>query len=189
MEELTIISFEAAAKWREWLEENFSQQKGIWLRFYKKGSGIASVYYPEALDEALCFGWIDGQIKSYDPASYIQRFTPRRPRSNWSQRNTEHAERLIESGKMRPPGMAEIEKAKADGRWNRAYSSPGSMKVPEDFLQEISKYKKAKDFFETLDKTNLYTIGYRLQTAKDQEQRIKRMTEIIEMMAKNQKFH
>lgn len=145
--------------------------------------------YAEALDEALCFGWIDGQKKSYDSRSWLQRFTPRKSRSRWSKKNTEHAERLIKANKMTSSGLREIKAAKADGRWKAAYDSFTSAKVPEDFLKELAKNKKARAFFETLNKTNLYSISYRVQTAKKAETRKRRIEAIIKMLARGEKFH
>ena len=162
---------------------------GIWLRFYKKGSGIVSLNYAAALDEALCFGWIDGQSKSLDENSYLQKFTPRRARSIWSKRNIEHVARLIEEGKMNPSGLKEAEAAKTDGRWQKAYDSPANMEIPEDFLRELSKDKKAFAFYKTLNKANTYAIVWRLQTAKKPDTREKRMKAILEMLSRGEKFH
>jgi uncharacterized protein YdeI (YjbR/CyaY-like superfamily) len=162
---------------------------GVWLRIYKKASGTASVTYAEALDVALCHGWIDSQKRPKDALSWLQRFGPRRARSGWSRINTRHAERLIEAGEMKPAGLREVEAAKADGRWQRAYDSPGAATVPADFLQELSRNKKAKAFFEGLNKANTYAIAYRLQTAKKPETREKRMKSILAMMARGEKFH
>jgi uncharacterized protein YdeI (YjbR/CyaY-like superfamily) len=183
------LFFETPAEWRDWLEINHAIEKGVWLRFYKKGSGIASLNYAGALDEALCFGWIDGQSKSLDENSYLQKFTPRRAKSIWSKRNIEHIARLIQEGKMKPSGLKEAEAAKTDGRWQKAYDSPANMTVPEDFLRELSKDKKALVFFETLNKTNTYAIAWRLQTAKRQETRERRIKTIIEMLSRGEKFH
>lgn len=183
------LFFETPAEWRDWLGLNHSIEKGVWLRFYKKESGIASLNYAGALDEALCFGWIDGQSKSIDESSYLQKFTPRRARSIWSKRNIEHIARLIQEGKMKPSGLKEAEAAKTDGRWQKAYDSPSNMMVPEDFLRRLSKDKKAFAFFETLNKTNTYAIAWRLQTAKKPETREKRIKTIIEMLSRGEKFH
>jgi uncharacterized protein YdeI (YjbR/CyaY-like superfamily) len=187
--EYAELFFETSAKWRDWLEQNYSAEKGVWLRFYKKGSGIASVNYSGALDEALCFGWIDGQTKTFDKDSYLQKFTPRRARSIWSKRNIEHIARLIREGKMRPSGLKEAEAAKTDGRWQNAYDSPSNMTVPEDFIRLLTKDKKALAFFKTLNKTNTYAIAWRLQTAKKTETREKRMKTILEMLSRGEKFH
>jgi len=184
-----IIEFQSQKKWRSWLVKNHTNEKGIWLRLYKKDSGIKSINHEQALDEALCFGWIDGQAKSYDEKSYLQKFTQRRKRSIWSKRNTEKVEQLIKDGKMHSSGFAEIEAAKADGRWQKAYDSPANMKIPADFLKEIAKKPKALAFFKTLNKTNLFSIGWRLQTAKKPETRERRIKSIIKMMEEGKKFH
>ena len=155
----------------------------------KKDSGTFTISYDEALDVALCYGWIDGQVKKYNENSHIRKFTPRRTKSIWSKRNIEHFTRLEAEKKVQPSGQKEVEKAKADGRWAKAYDSPGKMVVPDDFIQKISKNKKAFAFFESLNKTNKYTIGWRLQTAKTDEARQKRMEEILRMMEQELKFH
>ena len=184
-----IISFESQDLFEQWLSQNYTIYEGIWLRFYKKDSGKTSIVYQQALDVALCFGWIDGQAKKYDEQSYLQKFTPRRIRSQWSKRNVEKTFTLIKEGKMQAPGIAEIERAKADGRWERAYDSQSNMIIPEDFLKELSLHEDAHNFFQSLDKTNHYSIVYRLQTAKDEATREKRKTIIIEMMKRKEKFH
>jgi uncharacterized protein YdeI (YjbR/CyaY-like superfamily) len=187
--DLQIIPFASPAIWEQWLEQNHTVSKGIWLQFFKKGSGIASVYYAEALDVALCYGWIDGQLKSLDELSYIQRFTPRRPKSLWSKRNIEHIARLQKEGRMKPAGIKEAEAAKADGRWDVAYDPQRAMSLPDDFLNELSKDKNASAFYESLNKANQYAIAWRIQTAKRPETREKRMKEILEMLGKGEKFH
>jgi uncharacterized protein YdeI (YjbR/CyaY-like superfamily) len=184
-----IMRFQSSSDFRTWLATNHGEQGGVWLRVYRKGSGVATVTYAEALDQALCFGWIDGQKKPYDQRSWLQRFTPRRPRSGWSKRNTRQAERLIKSGEMAPAGLREVKAAKADGRWKAAYDSFAKAAVPDDFLNQLAKNKKAKAFFETLNKTNLYSIAYRLQTAKRAETRERRARAIISMLAREEKFH
>jgi uncharacterized protein YdeI (YjbR/CyaY-like superfamily) len=180
--EFSTISFQTQKKWRSWLSKNHSIVDGIWLRLYKKDSGIKSINHDEALDEALCYGWIDGQAKSYDEESYLQKFTPRRKRSLWSKRNRQKVEQFIKAGKMHSSGLKEIDAAKADGRWEKAYDSPAKMKIPDDFLKELSKKPDALAFFNTLNKTNKFSIGWRLQTAKKPETRMKRIKTIIEMM-------
>ncbi len=184
-----IISFTTPAKFRSWLTKNQSKADGLWLRLFKKGSGEKSITYAEALDEALCHGWIDAQKRSYDEISWIQRFTPRRTRSGWSKINTGHAERLIKEERMTATGLQQIEAAKADGRWTAAYDSPRNAAPPEDFLKALGKDKKAKAFFETLNRSNVYAIVYRLQTAKKPETREKRMAMILGMLSRGEKFH
>ena len=183
------VAFKTAAAFRAWLEVNHGQCEGIWLRLFKKDSGQATVTYAEALDEALCFGWIDGQVKSLDELSWIQKFTPRRARSGWSKRNTEHVERLIRAGLMMPAGLLAVTAAKADGRWQTAYDSPKNARPPEDFLKALGKNKKAKAFFETLNRANVYAIVHRLQTAKKPETRARRMEMILARLGRGEKFH
>jgi uncharacterized protein YdeI (YjbR/CyaY-like superfamily) len=187
--DLPVVEFKTQAAWEKWLAKNHAKSQGVWLRMYKKASGVKSVNYVEALDEALCYGWIDGQKNTYDDESFVQRFTPRRARSIWSKRNIGLVERLTEAGKMRPAGQAQIDAAKADGRWAMAYDSHSTMEIPEDFLKALGKNKKARAFFDTLNKTNLYSIAFRLQTAKKPETREKRMKQILEMMKNGEKFH
>lgn len=184
-----IVSFESASEWAAWLEKNHASASGVWLRFFKKDSGQPTVSYAEALDGALCYGWIDGLKRSHDTVSWIQKFTPRRPKSVWSKINTGHVERLNKLGKMKPAGLAAVEAAKRDGRWQAAYDSPSKAAILEDFLKALSKSRKAKAFFETLNKTNLYSIAWRLQTARKPETRERRMKAILEMLAKGKKFH
>jgi uncharacterized protein YdeI (YjbR/CyaY-like superfamily) len=186
---MKTISFTSSSDFRGWLAKNHSQSDGILLRVYKKDTGVATVTYAEALYQALCFGWIDGQKKAYDKQSWLQLFTPRRRKSGWSKINTQHAERLIATGEMAPFGLREVNAAKADGRWKAAYDSFGTAAVPDDFLRKISRNKKAKAFFETLNRANLYSIAYRLQTAKTPETRDKRIVAIIEKLAREEKFH
>jgi len=184
-----IISFKTAKELEKWLAKNHASSKGIWLRLFKKESREKSVTYNETIDEMLCYGWIDGQVKKYDDRSWIRKFTPRGPKSIWSKKNTDHIERLTKLGKMKASGLSEVEKAKADGRWVKAYDSPTEMKMPEDFMKALSKNKAAKVFFESLNKANKYAIGWRLQTAKKPETREKRMKIILQMMIDQKKFH
>ncbi len=184
-----ILSFTSPQEWNKWLEKNHDSIPGVWLRFYKKSSGIDSLIYAQALEEALCYGWIDSQAKTYDDKSYLQKFTPRRSKSIWSQVNTNHIERLIKEGRMKPAGMKVVEEAKKDGRWSDAYSAPSKTTIPDDFLALVNKNKEAKSFFETLNKTNLYAIAWRLQTAKKPATREKRMKDIITMLSEKKKFH
>lgn len=185
-----IKSFDSAKQWKKWLVEHHATgDSGIWLRIFKKNSGEATITYDEALDEALCFGWIDGQKKKYDEKSWLQKFTPRRSKSIWSKRNKTRASQLIEEKRMQPPGLKEIEAAKKDGRWSSAYDSPKNMEVPADFIKELEKNKKANEFFKTLNKANLYAIAWRLHTAKKSETRAGRMKIILEMMKNRQKLY
>jgi len=185
---IPTIEFKTAQMFETWLEKNHENSSGLWIKIFKKDSGKKTISYAEALDVALCYGWIDGQKQSYDEQAWLQKFCPRMAKSIWSKVNIGHVERLINEAKMKPAGLNAVEKAKADGRWEKAYDSPSKMTIPEDFLKELSKNKKAEEFFKGLNKTNLFSIGFRLQTAKKQETREKRMKEIIEMLAKGEKF-
>jgi uncharacterized protein YdeI (YjbR/CyaY-like superfamily) len=187
--DLPIIAFASQAIWQQWLELNHAVSHGIWLRFYKKDSGIASVRYAEALDVALCYGWIDAQLKSIDELCYKQHFTPRRKRSIWSKRNIEHIARLTAEGRMKPAGMKQVDAAKADGRWQQAYDPAGTMTLPDDFVNELVKDKNAYAFYESLNKANQYAIAWRIQTAKRPETKAKRMNEILGMLGKGEKYH
>jgi len=189
MPEMQIIPFASPTIWEQFLAENHAVSNGIWLQFYKKGSGIESVTYPQALDAAPCYGWIDGQLKPLDELSYMQRFTPRRPRSIWSKRNIEHIARLTAEGRMKPAGLKEAEAAKTDGRWATAYDSPANMVLPDDFLAELSKDEKALAFYESLRRANKYAICWRIQTAKRPKTKAKRKKEILEMLGRGEKFH
>ncbi|MCB9343398.1 MAG: YdeI/OmpD-associated family protein [Lewinellaceae bacterium] len=185
---LTRLEFKTAKTFETWLEKNHDNSSGIWLKIFKKDAGIKTVTYAEALDVALCYGWIDGQKKSFDEQAWLQKFSPRTAKSIWSKVNVGHVERLIKEGKMRPAGLKAVESAKEDGRWEKAYDPPSKMTIPDDFLQELSKNKKAEEFFQGLNKTNLFSIGFRLQTAKKQETRDRRMKEIIEKLARGEKL-
>lgn len=187
--EFPIIAFPASQDFEVWLAENHLHSDGIWLRFYKKNSGVETIVYAEALDVALCYGWIDSQTNKYDELSYIQKFTPRRKRSMWSKRNLEHIERLEKEGRIQAQGWKEIEAAKADGRWDQAYDSPANITVPEDFMAELAKDSAALAFFQTLNKTNTYYIAFQLHTAKRPETRERRMKSILEKLAKGEKFY
>jgi uncharacterized protein YdeI (YjbR/CyaY-like superfamily) len=188
--ETPIKSFASSKRWKEWLAINYAiSNNGIWLRIFKKGSGEATITYDEALDEALCFGWIDGQKKAYDETSWLQKFTPRRSKSIWSKRNKTRVARLIEEKRMQPSGLKEIETAKKDGRWDKAYDSPSQMEISADFLSILKKDQQAYEFFKTLNKANTYAIAWRLETAKKPATRQKRMQILLKMMRKQQKLH
>jgi uncharacterized protein YdeI (YjbR/CyaY-like superfamily) len=186
---MTTLAFKTSGDFSSWLAKHHASSDGIFLRIFKKGTKIKSVTYDEAVDEALCYGWIDGQKKPCDEKSWLQKFTPRRAKSVWSKKNKERIARLIKLNKMRPAGLKQVAAAKADGRWQTAYDSSKAMKVPMDFLQELSKDKKAEAFFKTLNRANTYAIAWRLQTAKKPETRDKRKKAILAMMAKGQKLH
>lgn len=182
-------AFPSAKAFSKWLENNHANAKGLWVRFYKKASGKKTVTYAEAVLEALCYGWIDGQAKRLDEDSYLQRFTPRRARSLWSEINTKHAARLIKEKRMKPAGLAQVQAAKKDGRWKAAYSPPSTAKPPKDFLDALSKFKEAEAFFSTLNRSNVFAIVYQLQTAKKPETRQRRLDKILDMMKRKQKWH
>ena len=187
--DLPILPFETQAGWEAWLDEHHVDSKGIWLKIAKKETGIPSVDYPQALDSAICYGWIDGQKASFDEAFWLQKFTPRGPKSRWSKRNREKALLLIAEGRMQPPGLQQVELAQADGRWERAYASQSQITIPPDLQSELDKNPKAKDFFGTLDSHNRYAILYRIQTAKKPETRAARIRRFVEMLNKKQKIY
>jgi len=188
-EDLPIIPFESQQIWEDWLEENHLDTNGVWIQFFKKNSGIASVTYAEAVDSALCYGWIDAQLKSIDELSYKQHYTPRRAKSIWSKRNIENIARLTLEARMKAAGLKQAEASKADGRWQQAYDSPQNMTIPEEFAHKLKQNKTASAFYESLNKTNKYAICWRIQTAKRPETKEKRINEIIEMLERGEKFH
>ncbi len=184
-----IVLFANQQAWRKWLAKQHAKAPGLWLRFAKKGSGVASVTYEEALDVALCYGWIDGLKKKYDEQTYMLRFTPRGPRSVWSKINRNKVLALIESNQMQPAGLSAIERAKQNGQWDAAYDGQSTIEVPDDLQAELNKNAKAKKFFATLDKVNRYAILFRLQTAVKSETRAKRLRQFVEMLERGEKLH
>ncbi len=188
-QDLPTLFFESSAAWRAWLAKHHASAAGAWLKLAKKDSGIASVSYSEALDVALCYGWIDGQKDRYDGEHWLQRFTPRRPRSKWSKINCERIAALVAKGKMRPPGLREVEAAKADGRWEAAYQGMRAAEVPDDLRQELDANERARDFFATLSSANRYAILYRLHEAKRPETRARRLKQYVTMLSEGKKFH
>lgn len=186
---LPVRSFASEAAFEKWLQTNHALSPGLWLRFFKKLAARKGLTHEGALDVALCYGWIDGQLKKFDDSSYLHRFTPRGMRSVWSKMNREHVERLTKENRMRPAGLAAVAAAKKDGRWDKAYDSQGKMTMPADFLKTLAKDKGAKAFFDTLNRANRYSIAWRLQTAKKPETRQKRMYAIITMLSRKEKFH
>ncbi|HSK87809.1 MAG TPA: YdeI/OmpD-associated family protein [Anaerolineales bacterium] len=187
--ELPVLPFESKKKWADWLARQHDKSPGVWLKLSKKDSGIPSVTRDEALDIALCYGWIDGQGKSFDDKYWLQKFTPRRPKSIWSKINTEKVERLITSGEMKPAGFRAIEAAKQDGRWEAAYASQKNITVPEDFQAVLNKNRKAKAFFATLKGASRYAILFRIHNAKKPETRAKRVQQFVEMLERGEKLH
>lgn len=187
--EVPMVSFENPRAWADWLASNHASSRGVWLKLAKKASGIPSVTYPEALDVALAWGWIDGQKGSLDDTAWLQKFTPRGARSIWSKINREKALALIASGEMKPPGLAEVERAKKDGRWDAAYDSPSRATVPEDFAAALAANARASEFFTTLNSANRYAVLWRIQTVKKAETRARRIAEFVEMLARHEKLH
>jgi uncharacterized protein YdeI (YjbR/CyaY-like superfamily) len=186
---LPVVCFESADAWDAWLAAHHADSPGVWLKIAKKGSGVRSVSYSDALDVALCHGWIDGQKGRHDDEYWLQRFTPRKPGSRWSQINTERAEALIASGRMGPAGLQEVERARADGRWEQAYASQSRMTVPEDLARALAANPRAADFFATLDSANRYAVLYRIASAKRPETRAKRIGTFVAMLSEHKKIH
>jgi uncharacterized protein YdeI (YjbR/CyaY-like superfamily) len=184
--ELPVIAFKTGTKFYAWLKINHAKKQGFWLRFYKKNSGIVSITPDEAVDTALCWGWIDGLINKYDEESYLLRFTPRRPKSVWSKINVAKIEKLTKLGVMQPSGLEQVEKAKADGRWDKAYEPASKIEMPADFIKLIKKDKTAYLFYQTLNRANIYAIAFRLTTIVDAEKRKQKMKQLFEML-KNKK--
>ncbi len=186
-----IRAFPSAKDWEAWLESHHASHPGLWVRLYKKASGVASMSYAQALDGALCYGWIDGPLRKGDARSWLRRFTPRRAGSLWSQVNVGHVERLAREGRMRPAGLARVAEAKANGRWAQAYAPPSrsDAALPEGFLKALARHKGAQAFFEGLDKANRYAIAYRLATAKKPETLARRQAAILAMLQERRAFH
>lgn len=188
-EELPIHLFAGPAELERWLEENHASSQGVWLKIAKKGAREPSVTYEGAVELALCFGWIDSQVRRFDDQHYIQRFTPRRPRGRWSKINREKAEALIEAKRMRPAGLAEVEAARADGRWEAAYEGQRTAKVPPDLQRELDANPAAAEFFASLSSANRYAIVYRLEEAKKPETRERRLKKFLAMLERREKIH
>lgn len=188
-DDLPILAFAAPAELESWFEDNHAESEGLWLKIAKKGSGIESVNYAEALELALCFGWIDSQKRGFDEKYFLQRFTPRRPRGKWSRINRDKAEALIASGAIRPAGLAEVEGARADGRWDAAYEGQRNAGVPADLQRELDRNEAAREFFAELDSANRYAIIYRLGEAKKAETRQRRLTKFVAMLERGEKVH
>jgi uncharacterized protein YdeI (YjbR/CyaY-like superfamily) len=188
-DELPILLFPTAADLETWLEENHASCDGLWLKIAKKGAAEPSVSYAEALELALCFGWIDSQKRGFDEQHFLQRFTPRRPRGRWSRINREKAEELIAAGRVRPAGMGEIGAAKADGRWEAAYEGQRTAKAPDDLQRELDASPAAREFFAGLDSANRYAIVYRLNDAKKPETRQRRLRKFVAMLERGEKIH
>jgi uncharacterized protein YdeI (YjbR/CyaY-like superfamily) len=187
--ELPILPFASKKKWSDWLAKQYDKSTGVWLKLAKKDSDIPSVTYEEALDVALCYGWIDGQKKGFNDKYWLQKFTSRGPKSIWSKINTEKAERLIASGEMKSAGLKAIEAARQDGRWEAAYASQKNIAIPTDFQAALDQNQKAKDFFAALNSVNRYAILFRIHNAKKPETRTKRIQQFVEMLERSEKLH
>lgn len=187
--DLPILPFENPQTWADWLEAQHAASGGIWLKLAKAGSGIASVTYPEALEVALCYGWIDGQKKGFDERFWLQKFTPRRAKSIWSKINCQKAEALIANGAMKPSGLREVEAAKRDGRWEAAYDSQSLSSIPEDFQKALDENPAAHAFFATLNSANRYAFLFRIQTVKKAETRAEKIRKFVEMLARGESIH
>jgi len=187
--ELQTLMFAGAGEWESWLAANHASSSGLWVRMAKKGSDLESARYPELVEAALCWGWIDGQAKSENESTYIQRFAPRAKRSVWSKINRTKALKLIEEGRMRPPGMEEVERARGDGRWEAAYDSPATAEPPPDLVAALARNKRARAAFGKLDSRNRYAILYRLQTVKRAETRARKVEAFVAMLAQGGKLY
>lgn len=185
--ELAVKPFRSAREWESWLERNHDKAPGLWVKLAKKGSGIPTVTYEEAVEVALCYGWIDGLVKGVDSDYYVQRFTPRRAKSKWSKINRTKATALIDAGRMKPAGLAQVEAAKADGRWAAAYDSPGTIAVPDDLQAALDAHPAAKDFFAQLDSQNRYYVLYGIHDAKRPETRARRIANFVAKLNSGQK--
>jgi uncharacterized protein YdeI (YjbR/CyaY-like superfamily) len=185
----TALSFGAPTDLGVWLSAHHDKASELWVRIYKKGSGRPSVTWSDCVVEAIAFGWIDGQKQPLDAESFLQRLTPRKPNSTWSKKNCEHAERLIAEGRMTQAGLAHVEAARKDGRWENAYAGSAEMTIPADFLDALAEKPSAREFFDTLDRKNLYPIYHRLQTAKRPQTRARRMAQILAQLERGERFH
>jgi uncharacterized protein YdeI (YjbR/CyaY-like superfamily) len=183
------LFFASQAAWEAWLAEHHATSPGLWLQIARKDTGITTVTHPEALDVALCYGWIDAQRRKDEAGYFLQRFTPRRPKSKWSQINREKVTRLIEEGRMKPAGLKEMERAQADGRWDAAYEPQSSIAVPDDLQRELDRNDRAREFFATLDSRNRYAILYRIQDAKKPETRAARIAKFVAMLSEGTKIY
>jgi uncharacterized protein YdeI (YjbR/CyaY-like superfamily) len=185
----STILFPNQKAWEAWLRTNHATSSGVWLRLAKKGSPVQSVSYAEALEAALCYGWIDAQKKPESEHAWLQRFTLRRPKSIWSKVNREKAAALIKAGRMRPAGLDQVARAKQDGRWDAAYDSPANAEVPDDLAAALDRNAPAKAFFQTLDRANRYAVLWRIQTVKKAETRARRIREFVAMLERHEKLH
>jgi uncharacterized protein YdeI (YjbR/CyaY-like superfamily) len=187
-QDLSVVLFEDSDAFAAWLDRNHGESPGVWLRHAKKGAPLRSLSYAEALDVALCYGWIDSQKKSYDEVSWLQKFGPRGPKSLWSKINRDKIEALTAAGRMKPAGIDAVERAKADGRWDAAYDSQRNATVPDDFQAELDRSPAARDFFASLDGANRYAVLFRIQTARP-EARAARIATLLAMLERGEKIH
>jgi uncharacterized protein YdeI (YjbR/CyaY-like superfamily) len=188
-DDLPVLAFGSLQSWRDWLAGHHQTSSGLWLKIAKKGSATPTVSYAEAIDGALCYGWIDGQKGKLDDEYWLQRFTPRKPRSRWSKINREKAERLVAEGRMQPAGLREVEAARADGRWDAAYEGQATATVPPDLARELDLNPVAKEFFATLNSVNRYAILYRIQDAKRPQTRADRIAKYVAMLNAHKTIH
>lgn len=188
-QDLPIVPFESSQAWEAWLAQQTAESNGLWLKLAKKNSGIPSITYAEAVDVALCYGWIDSQKKKHDDTYWLQKFTLRRPNSKWSKINREKVETLISTGRMQPAGLLEVTKAKEDGRWDAAYDSPANATVPDDLQAALDKNPAAAEFFATLNSANRYAILNRIQTVKMAETRRKKIDQFVAMLERGEKIY
>lgn len=186
---LPILPFASQEDWEQWLAQHHQTSKGLWLKIAKKDAGVDTVTYAEALDGALCYGWIDGQKGAFDDRFWLQKFTPRGPRSKWSKINRDKVQALTQAGRMKPAGLAAVEQAQGDGRWDQAYDSQSKAVVPEDLQKELDRNPEAAAFFATLDSANRYAVLYRVQEAKKPETRARRIEKFIGMLNRGEKVH
>jgi uncharacterized protein YdeI (YjbR/CyaY-like superfamily) len=184
-----ILTLASEAAWEAWLDAEHATSDGVWLKFAKKGSGVETVVYAEALDVALCYGWIDSQVARLDERFYLQKFTPRRARSKWSHINREKIEALTKQGRMKPAGLEQVELAKADGRWEAAYASPANVQMPDDLQAALDASPKAAEFWDGLNKSNRFAILYQLQDAKKPETRARRLEKFVAMLERGEKLY
>jgi uncharacterized protein YdeI (YjbR/CyaY-like superfamily) len=188
-QDLPILAFPSASAWEEWLSGQHDEAAGVWLKISKRGAAETTVSYQEALEVAICFGWIDGQKGRLDDDFWLQRFTPRRPGGRWSKINAEKAATLIESGRMRPAGLREVEQARADGRWDGAYSGQATVEVPDDLRAALAANLAASEFFETISRVNRYAILYRIGSVKRPETRARKIAQYVAMLAEHKTIH
>jgi uncharacterized protein YdeI (YjbR/CyaY-like superfamily) len=186
---LETLPFETPDAWEAWLDTHHADSPGVWLKLAKAGAGVPSVTYAQALDVALCFGWIDGQKAAHDERFWLQKFTPRRARSGWSRVNREKALALIAAGRMRPAGLRQVELARADGRWDAAYAGQRTIEVPPDLASALDAHPAAREFYRTLNSVNRYAILYRIETARKPETRAARIQQLVAMLERREMLH